>query len=69
LCDDDVIKTVDVALGPCTRNYGGCSHFCWTTSANTKVCDCAAGFFLAFDGKKCIVRKYHKTQLFYYNST
>jgi len=59
VCGDDIIKTGVAAVGPCSRNYGGCSHYCWTTSENTKVCDCAPGFFLDSDGKKCTIRKYH----------
>ena len=49
--------SVDVVVGPCASNYGGCSQFCWTTSSNKKLCECALGFFLASDGQTCNHRK------------
>jgi len=49
--------SVDVVVGPCASNYGGCSQFCWTTSSNKKLCECALGFFLASDGQTCKHRK------------
>jgi len=58
-----VVKWTVVAAtlyaGPCTRNNGGCSQYCWTTSSTTRVCDCSLGFFLASDAAKCISRKTH----------
>jgi len=51
------LKRCLLRIGPCTTNNGGCNQFCWTSSSNTRVCDCAPGFLLASDGETCTSRK------------
>ena len=57
----DLLQTTmlssNIAVGPCTRNHGGCNHFCFTLSSTTRICDCALGFSLASDNMTCNPRK------------
>ena len=46
-------------VGPCQFSNGGCSQFCFATSANDRVCDCADEYKLDGDGHSCIYREKH----------
>ena len=59
-----MILSNDAVVGPCTNNNGGCRQICITLSSKTKVCDCAAGFFLNSNGETCSPRKSHSNTVY-----
>ena len=51
--DEVIIIVLMLGAGPCLNGNGGCSQFCWTTAAMSRICDCSLGFYLSQDGQTC----------------